>query len=74
MPEALIDAGHANENDRQLVAIMVIAEEFERGRSQAFGFVDDQQLDPPGHVTDVSAGDLADAALVLVDADPDPDL
>ncbi len=74
MAEALVDAGHADQDDRQVLAVVLVAQEFERGGGEPFGLVDDRQLDPLVGVADVGAGDLADEALVLVDADAEPRL
>jgi hypothetical protein len=43
--ESLTDAGHADEDDPQLGSVVLVAEEFQCGRGEAFGFVDDEQFD-----------------------------
>lgn len=51
MAKPLVNARHADEDDRQVVAVVFITEEFECGRGQSFGFIDDEQLDPLVGVT-----------------------
>jgi hypothetical protein len=72
--EALVDAWHADKNDRDLGPVVFVPEKFQDGRGESFGFVDDQQFDPFVGVAHTGAGDLASEALVFVCADPEPDL
>ena len=48
--ELLFDTGHTDQDQRDVVAIVAVAEDFQTGRVQAFGFVDDDEsnvLFPP---------------------------
>jgi hypothetical protein len=61
VPEAPVDAGHADQDDRQVMAVVAIAEDLENGWREAFGFVDDEELAPfVGVVAIMSSGDLPD--------------
>lgn len=51
MAETLVDARHAYKDHREVTAVVPVADEFERGRGESLGFVDDEQLD---QVKDVS--------------------
>ncbi len=66
--KALIDAGHADEDDRKVIAVAPIAQELERSGREAFRLVDDQQLDPAAGVA-AGTGDLPDRALMVLDPD-----
>lgn len=65
--EGLLDAGHPDEQQPVITAVVLVAQVFYRGRGQAFGFVDDEQFDVVGHPPLGSAG-----VDVLVDADIHP--
>lgn len=54
-----------------MLAVVLVAEEFERGRGEPFGLVDDEQFDPFGGVADYDVRDLADEAPVLCEEDVD---
>lgn len=45
MPESLVDVGHADQYHRDVRAVVFGAEQFECGGGEAFGFIDDEQLD-----------------------------
>lgn len=51
VPEALVDAGHADEDHREVGAVVLVAKLFKGGGSESFGFVDDQKFDEPGDVS-----------------------
>ena len=73
MPESLVDTGHADEDDRKVGAVVVVAKEFQCGRGEAFGFVDDEQFHQLGDsVHDARCRRLV-AAEVFLDAGADPD-
>ena len=46
--EAFLDAGHADEDHRQVGSVVFVTEEFEGCRVEAFGFIDDEQLHERG--------------------------
>lgn len=48
--EAFVDAGHADEDHREVGTVVLVPEQLEGGGREPFGFVDDQQLDEPSHV------------------------
>jgi predicted transcriptional regulator len=48
--EAFLEAGHADQDDGDRVAIEEVAQLLEAGGLEAVGFVDDDQLDVPGLV------------------------
>ena len=60
---------HADQDHGELGGVVAVAKQFERGRGESFGFVDDEELNPAGGVAGMGAGVLADAALVFVDVD-----
>lgn len=69
VPETLIDAGHADEDDGDIGAVMDITQELQRGGCEPLGFVNDQEF----NVVRKSKGliDFPVASEVPVDADPD---
>ena len=46
--EAFLDAGHANEDDAHVVAVVLVADLLEARALEPVGFVDDQELGAPG--------------------------
>lgn len=44
MTEPLVNAGHADQDHREVGAVVLVAERLKSGGSQPFGFVDDEQL------------------------------
>ncbi|AJK70084.1 hypothetical protein B840_12580 (plasmid) [Corynebacterium marinum DSM 44953] len=44
VPEALVNAGHADEHDRHTVTIMDVAQHLQGGGRQTFCFINDNQL------------------------------
>lgn len=73
MAETLVDTRHADENNGDVRAVVVVSDELEPGGGKAFGFIDDEQFNPPCHVGG-AAGDLAYGASMVIDAEPDTDL
>ena len=53
--EALFDAGHADEDQAEAAAVVVVAELLERGDFQPVGLVDDEQLGERGAAVRVAA-------------------
>lgn len=47
--EPLVDAGHANEDHREVFTVVAVAEQLERSRCEPFGFVDDEQIHEVRH-------------------------
>ena len=72
--ESLVDAGHADEDDPEMGAVVVVAEEFQRGWGEAFGFIDDEQFDQPGDAVHDPRGCWVVSVEVAIDAGGDPDL
>ncbi|HOQ54095.1 MAG TPA: hypothetical protein PLF56_10845, partial [Micropruina sp.] len=52
---------------------MHVAEQFQGGGGQPFGFINDQQLDPAGCVAGAGIGDFTDGSLMIVNADAEAD-
>lgn len=48
MAEALVEAGHADEDDGDAGAVVEIAQHLQRGGGEPFGLVDNDQLDAAG--------------------------
>jgi hypothetical protein len=66
--QSFLDAGHADEEQPEVLAVEAVAEVFQGRRGQAVGFVDDDQFD----VLVRGPASRADAVVqVLVDADVD---
>ncbi len=75
VPESLVDAGHADQDDRGVLTVVPVSEDFQGRGREAFGLVDDEQLDPLAHVVAaVSPRNFAGGAQVLIDADAQPGL
>ena len=67
--QALLDAGHADEQQPEVLAVEAVTQVLQRRRGQAFGLVDDQEF----HVVRQAGSEhLLVALLVLVDARVDP--
>ncbi|NLU81387.1 hypothetical protein [Rhodococcus sp. HNM0569] len=72
--EALFDAGHADEDQPVLAAVLFVAEHLEGTGGQAFGCVDDAELDTVaagrgvGLLADADAGTGGDPGEVFTDA------
>ena len=45
----MVDAGHADEDHGEVIAVVSVAEQLERSRCESFGFVDDEQVDEVRH-------------------------
>jgi hypothetical protein len=45
VPESLVDSGHADEDHREVFAVVSAAEQLESRGCESFGFVDDEEFD-----------------------------
>lgn len=69
--ETLVDAGHANEDDRDVFSIMSVTKNLEGGRGESLGFIDDEELYPsPRIMSHDGACHFADRAKMFIDAVP----
>lgn len=67
----MVDAGHADEDDRDVFSIMSVTKDLEGGRGESFGFIDDEEFYPsPGIMAHDGSCPFADRSKVFVDAVP----
>jgi hypothetical protein len=73
--KSFVDAGHADQDHGEVGAVVLVAEQFQGGGGEPFGFVDDQQLDEAGDVLPPDYFRFGhEGAEVFLGADPDFDL
>lgn len=72
--ESLVDAGHADEDHRKVGAVVVVAEDFQGGRGESFGFVNDEQFHQFADAVHAAGLRRIVSVEVLIDAPADPDL
>ena len=71
MAEPLVDAGHADQDEGEVCAVVAVTEHLERHWGEPFGFVDDEEFYVHGAAPDVGSVNLAGRQLVFPDADVD---
>lgn len=69
--ELLLQAGHADQDQGDVVAVVAIAQQLQRGGAEPFGLIDDDQLHVVPAVPSAPRlrGDLTDCLQMLLDAD-----